>query len=612
MGRYGGCVSFPFDVVVTGGGHAAVEAALAAARRGLATALVTLRRDRLGQMSCNPAVGGVGKGQVVREIDALGGLMGRVTDRAGIQFKMLNRGKGPAVWSPRAQCDRVLYRDAVARAVSDQPSLTVVEDEVLAVRESGGRVAGVVLARGGRLDARAVVLAAGTFMKGLLHCGEDRRSGGRWGEAPSTGLSDSLRAQGFRLGRFKTGTPPRLDRHSLDYERFDPAPGDDPPVPFSHFTPALTQKMVLCWLTRTTEKTHDVIRRNLHRSPLYGGAIRSTGPRYCPSIEDKVVKFSHHPSHHVFVEPEGYASEEVYPNGISTSLPPDVQEEVVRSIPGFENARLTRYGYAVEYDYCDPTQLKATLETKAVAGLYFAGQINGTTGYEEAAGQGLMAGINAALSLREEPPLVLGRDEAYIGVMIDDLVTKGVDEPYRLMTSRAEYRLHLRWDNADLRLMDHGRRVGLVPEGVYDAFRCYRDRVARRVAAALPADAPVPAPMAPAAEGPDPLLPPSASGGLSWGEAEVRQQVEVETLYWGYLKRQRQDIVKFHNMESRRIPAGFDYATLPGLLAEARQKWTRVMPETVGQAARAPGVTPADVGVLMVHLERRRRAVAAP
>lgn len=594
-------------LIVIGGGHAAIEAALAAARRGVSTLMITQSAAKIGQMSCNPAIGGVAKGQVVREIDALGGEMARATDKAGLQFKMLNRGKGPAVWSPRAQCDRALYRETMTEAVRDQPGLSVLEDEVATILTDGDRATGVVTVRGARVTARAVVLAAGTFLRGLLHTGSRRTAGGRVDEPPAARLSDSLRTLGFTLGRLKTGTPPRLDGATLDYSRCDPAPGDDPPIPFSHATRVLTQSMLPCWLTRTTERTHQIIRDNLHRSPLYAGAITATGPRYCPSIEDKVVKFAHHASHHVFVEPEGYRTSEIYPNGISTSLPEDVQEAVVRSIPGFENARIVRYGYAVEYDYCPPTQLTPSLETKAVAGLFFAGQINGTTGYEEAAGQGLIAGINAVEFVRGESPLILGRDEAYIGVMIDDLVTKGVDEPYRLMTSRAEHRLGLRWDNADLRLLDHGRRRGLVSSESYARFCDYRERLWIAAREALPKDAESPylgpPPRAVAEEAGDP------TGAIPhgwWDDAAILRQVGVEKTYWGYLKRQRLDITKFRRMENRQIPTDVDYDRLTGLLTEARQKLKRVRPSNLGQASRIPGVNPSDVGVLMVHLARRR------
>jgi tRNA uridine 5-carboxymethylaminomethyl modification enzyme len=602
------------DLIIIGAGHAAIEAALSGARLGHSTLLITLDKTKIGQMSCNPAVGGVGKGQVVREIDALGGEMARATDRAGLQFKMLNRGKGPAVWSPRVQCDRTLYRDVMTETVRNQPNLTVLEDEVVALLVEGGRVTGVRAARSGDIHARAVVIGAGTFMKGLMHRGFNTMPGGRIDEKPASHISESLRSLGFEVGRLKTGTPPRLDGRTIDYTKCVLAPGDQPPVPMSHFTQALPQRQLPCWLTRTTEISHDAIRRNLDRSPLYTGRIKGLGPRYCPSIEDKVVKFPHHDHHQVFIEPEGYNTDEVYVNGLSTSLPEDVQEMIVRAVPGLENARFIRYGYAVEYDFCPPTQLKSSLETKAVSGLFFAGQINGTTGYEEAAGQGIMAGINAVQFLRGEEPLVLGRDEAYIGVMIDDLVTKGADEPYRLMTSRAEYRLHLRWDNADLRLMDHGRRVGLLSTRMYDHFVGYRGRLWEAARTSLPADAesryfedlPVPAPMDRA----EPTVLQSSEHN-PWLEGVENRQVEIEKLYWGYMKRERAEIAKFRRMESRRIPADFDYNGVHGMLMEARQKCSQVRPESLGQAARIPGVTPADAGVLLVHLERRRREPGA-
>ncbi|HOW28368.1 MAG TPA: tRNA uridine-5-carboxymethylaminomethyl(34) synthesis enzyme MnmG [Elusimicrobiota bacterium] len=599
-----------FKIIVVGGGHAAIEAALAGARLGFATLLVTMDRTKIGQMSCNPAVGGVAKGQVVREIDALGGEMARTTDRSGLQFKMLNRGKGPAVWSPRVQCDRFLYRQIMTDTVTRQQNLTVMEDEVKRLVVDGNKIVAIMTTNNGNIDTDVVILATGTFMNGKLYRGLESFDGGRMGEHPSIGLSDSLRELGIQVGRLKTGTPMRLAGTSIDYSRCQIAPGDDPPIPMSHFTSLITQRQLPCWMSRTTEASHEIIRKNLNRSPLYAGVIQSIGPRYCPSIEDKVVKFPHHAHHQIFLEPEGYDTDEVYVNGFHTSLPADVQDDLVRSVPGLAEAKILRYGYAVEYDYCPPTQLQLTLETKEIGGLYLAGQINGTTGYEEAAGQGLMAGINAVLKLRNEPPLILRRDEAYIGVMIDDLVTKGVDEPYRLLTSRSEYRLILRWDNADLRLMDYGRRVGLLSGAVYEQFSRYRGRVARAIRRCPEIDwnqsvEHIAMPFSPdlSTESSDVSLMDEGP----WTESLVEKQVALTRKYWGYINRELMGAIRFRKMESRQIPSDFDYDAVPGFLNESRQKFKKIRPVSLGQAARISGVTPADINILMVYLERHRR-----
>ncbi len=572
-----------FDVAVVGGGHAGCEAALAAARLGARTLLLTQDLDTIAQMSCNPSIGGVGKGQLVREIDALGGAMAPAADRSMLSGHMLNTSKGAAVRSPRAQCDKKLYQAAMKRALELAPNLRVVQDEAAEVLTKGGRACGVGTARGTRYRAKTVVLTAGTFLRGLIHIGLDTFRGGRYNHPPSDLLSKSLAALGFRLGRLKTGTPMRLHARGIDFKKCERQDPDSPPAPFSHFTRAIANPQLPCWITRTSARTADIIRAGLHRSPLYSGKITSTGPRYCPSIEDKIVKFPHHGAHHLFLEPEGFGTEEYYVNGLSTSLPEGTQAEIVRSVPGLERAEIMRAGYAIEYDYCDPAQLDYTLETRVVPGLFMAGQVNGTTGYEEAAGQGLVAGANAALKALGREPLVLRRDEAYIGVMIDDLVSKGVDEPYRIFTSRAEYRLLLRQDNADLRLAPRALELGLLPAALKRPFEGYRAAVAALLGGGRPKAPP---------RGP-------------WTLGRARAVAEIEKSYAAYIERNRREAEKMKKFEHVRIPAGFDYRAAKALPNEARHKLDARRPLTLAQAGRIPGVTPADVQLLRVLLERR-------
>jgi tRNA uridine 5-carboxymethylaminomethyl modification enzyme len=612
-----------YDVVVVGAGHAGCEAAHAAARMGLSTALYTMNADLIAQMSCNPAIGGIAKGHLVREIDALGGVMGLAADEAGIQFRLLNTSRGPAVWSPRAQADKAGYRYVMRRILERTPNLFIKQAEVTEILFAGDSVTGIELLDGRRVSARAVVLTTGTFLNGLIHIGEKQFTAGRNGEPASITLGNCIRSIGFEWGRLKTGTPPRLDRRTIDFSAFEQQHGDSEPTPFSFRTTRALANRICCYITHTDERIHSIIRSNMHRSPLYSGQIQGIGPRYCPSIEDKVVKFQDKDRHQIVLEPEGVDTHEIYVNGMSTSLPIDVQREILCGMKGLESAQMIRPGYAIEYDFVQPTELHASLETKRIQGFFLAGQINGTTGYEEAGAQGLIAGINASSKVQGKEPLVLDRADAYIGIMIDDLVTKGTNEPYRMFTSRAEFRLNLRIDNADARLTPFGRRLGLVTD---EHWQQYLERAARidrlrdsmqsmRVDTTHPffvsrgiefRERPT---MTNLLRRPEIHMSELIAAGVLQ-TAGVRREdiVSLETgiKYEGYLKQQEREVEKLRKAESKRIPADLDYSNMPGLSREIVEKLSRIRPQSIAQASRIPGITPAAISILLFHLEMRQ------
>ena len=618
-----------YDVIVIGAGHAGCEAALAAARMGMSTCIFTMNLDTIGQMSCNPAIGGLAKGHIVREIDALGGEMAKVTDRAGIQFRMLNKSKGPAVWSLRAQADRSLYRLKMRQVLESQDNLDIKQATIEEIVVESGKVKGVRTALGIFYCSPCVIVTTGTFLKGLMHVGHESFAAGRAGEFPSVGLSDCLANIGLKLGRLKTGTPPRLDAKTIDFSKTEVQFGDDPPIPFAHSTATIENPQLPCYITYTNSETHKIIRDNLERSAMYSGKITGIGPRYCPSIEDKVVRFAERERHQVFLEPEGLETNEYYANGISTSLPIDVQTSFVRTIPGLENAEIMRPAYAIEYDFVFPTQLKHSLETKNIEGLFLGGQINGTSGYEEAAAQGLIAGINAALKLRDREPLILGRHEAYIGVLIDDLVTKGTKEPYRMFTSRAEYRLLLRHDNADMRLMEKGRAIGLLNNEAYEHFvekkktiedeiirikktRVKPDRINKALRELGTSEIVEDSSLEQLLKRPEisyTLIRQCSPSEVEL-EAEVENQVEIQVKYEGYIIRQIETAEKLKKLDEKKIPDTIDYTTLPGISKEILCKLEEVRPAHLGQASRIQGMTPAALSLIMVAIEKMRRSKA--